>query len=84
MSAPGYHVRPVDQGQMVTVSWCDAGANGCIRRVYDASDRSTRYTLHRWLVHGGEFAPWNGAVPVRRRGKRIDESEAMRLAGGAQ
>lgn len=82
MSAPGYHVCPVDAGQMVTVSWCAAGERGCIRRVYDASDRTACYTLHRWLVHGGEFEPWNGSVPVRRRGRRITEAEAMRLAGG--
>lgn len=83
MSAPAYHVCPADQGQIVTVSWCPVGVRGCIRRVYDASDRTASYTLHRWLSNGGEFEPWNGIVPVVKRGKRISEAEADALAGGA-
>lgn len=83
-SLPGYHVMPQDQGQMVTVSWAPAGQHGCIRRVYDASDRTAGYTLHRWLANDGEeFEPWNGIVPVAKRGKRISEAEADALAGGA-
>ena len=79
---PGYHVMPQDAGQMVTVSWADAGPHGCIRRVYDASDRTARYTLHAWLQRG-EFQPQNGSVACAKRGRRITEQQAERLVGGA-
>lgn len=75
---PGYHVMPQDHGQMVTVSWAPAGQHGCIRRVYDASDRTASYTLHAWLAHG-EFEPWNGSTATAKRGRRITEAQAERL-----
>ena len=78
----GYHVMPQDAGQMVTVSWAPAGQHGCIRRVYDASDHTARYSLHSWLQRG-EFAPQNGSVACARRGRRITEQHAGRLLGGA-
>lgn len=77
-SLPGYHVMPQDQGQMVTVSWAPAGQHGCIRRVYDASDRTSSYTLHPWL-RNGEFEPQNGSVACSKRGRRITEQQAERL-----
>lgn len=63
---------------MVTVSWAAAGPHGCIRRVYDASDRTARYTLHAWLQRG-EYEPWNGSVACGKRGRRLTEAEAQRL-----
>lgn len=80
MSRP-YHVTPRDQGQVVTVSYCDAGEAGCIRRVFDASDRSVVYTLHRWRV-GGVFEPWNGRVDIWARGRRITAAEVEVLERG--
>lgn len=79
-----YHVCPQDQGQIVTVGWADAGSLGCIRRIYDASDRTESYTLHRWLVDGDDFAPWNGTIGCAKRGRSISASEAGRMMGAAQ
>lgn len=79
---PGYHVCPEDQGQMVTVSWAPAGQHGCVRRIYDASDRTADYTLHPWLVDG-EFEPWNGRVGTSKRGRRITAADAGRLLADA-
>lgn len=78
---PGYHVMPQDAGQMVTVSWAAAGPHGCIRRVYDASDRTVSYTLHAWLQRG-EFEPQNGSVGCAKRGRRITEQQAERMLAG--
>lgn len=68
---------------MVTVSWADAGPHGCIRRVYDSSDRTARYTLHAWLQRGEcEFEPWNGSAGCAKRGRRITEQQAARMLEG--
>lgn len=84
MSDPyAYHVCPQDQGQIVTASWADAGSQGCIRRIYDASDRTASYSLHKWLV-SGEFEPWNGIIGCAKRGRRITEAEANRMIEAQQ
>ncbi len=79
MSARGWHTMPVDQGQMVEVSYYAVGAAGCLCRTYDRSDRSTSYAVADWDEDGGEFEPWNGEIGVDGEWRPIDADAARRM-----
>lgn len=57
-----WHTRPVDQGQIVEVSYAVDWENEALyRRIYDQSDRSEVVQVAH--ITGGEFEPWNGLLP---------------------
>lgn len=72
-------ILPRDQGQLVVrESWVTQ--DGCLIRTADRSEPPTEeWRLHRWLIHGGAYEPWNGYRGCSRRGRRITTEEAMRL-----
>lgn len=80
MKTMTWYQTPRDGGQIVERHWAAAGEAGAICRIVDRATpgEAPRYTLHRWL-RGGEFAPWNGRLGVRRLGRRITEAEAEAL-----
>ncbi len=77
-----FHVPPVNQGQIVEVSY--ASDDGYVFRCrYDQSDRTKVYAMSRCLT-GDEGDYWNGP-PSNRRWRKISEDEIeARTEGGAR
>jgi hypothetical protein len=57
-----WYTRPVDQGQMVHVSYSTDG-EVLYRRQYDRSDRTESYDCAAIEGSCEDFEPWNGKLP---------------------
>lgn len=76
-----WHEKPQDTGQIIKVEYMPLGEQGCLQRVTDRSDGEVTYKLFPWKVKG-EFAPWNGEVSIRKRGRKLTAQAAEKLMKG--
>ena len=59
---------PVNQGQMVTVSYAlDIDSEVIIESIYDASDRSQEYIAYEYPEDDDTWEPWNGVPSLGMR-----------------
>ncbi len=68
-----FYTAPVDQGQIVEVSYAMTDDGHVICRVFDAGDRTTEYSISQALVSDrGDY--WNGP-PENKRWRKITKAE---------
>lgn len=78
-----YYTPPVNQGQIVEVSYAGAGDAGLVERSTDRSNRSVTYRIAGWssrlIRWWNKEGPWNTRPPPARWSKVTAETLAKIL-----